>query len=71
MELRLTLLMSFPSFSHFHLTGNRITLARRYVADDRANWGAKKVKSEILEQIYDSEEESVVMPPWNCKAMNA
>jgi len=52
--------------------GNRITLARRYVSDERTGWSAKKVKEMILPQIQDPEdEETVTMPPWQCALMDA
>lgn len=51
--------------------GNRITLARRYVQDQRAAWGTTKVQQEVLKQIYDDEEEEAEMPPWKCSVLSA
>jgi len=53
--------------------GNRVTMARRYVdaSDDRANWSIQKLRAEVLEQIYDEEEEEAMIPPWTCDVFNA
>jgi hypothetical protein len=51
--------------------GNRVTLARRYVAEDdpRAKWTLRELRATVLKEVYDGD--SVVLPPWKCSAMNA
>ena len=53
--------------------GNRVTLARRYLGNDdpRAKWSNEKLRNSILAQIYDEEDDTIVMPPWKCHALNA
>lgn len=51
--------------------GNRITLARRYVADDRAKWDLETLREKVLEQIYNEEQQTIIMPPWKCEIFNA
>ena len=55
------------------LQGNRITLARRHVtpSDPRSNWSAQTVREQVLKNIYDEEEDEIVMPPWQCSTLNA
>ena len=50
--------------------GNRITLARRYVSDERAQWGTTKIQQEVIKKIWDDEEEECEMPPWKCATFN-
>lgn len=51
--------------------GNRLTMARRYVTDDRTSWSLEKLKELVLADIYDEEEDEVVMPPWHCGIFNS
>lgn len=51
--------------------GNRVTLARRYVSDNRAEWSSETLRQETLKIIYDDEEEECVMPPWQCNVFSA
>ena len=51
--------------------GNRITVARRYVADERAGWSYNKIQQEVLKKIWDEEEEELAMPPWKCSILSA
>jgi hypothetical protein len=51
--------------------GNRITIARRYVSDDRRMWSATKVEQEVLKKIWDEDEEECEMPPWKCTVLSA
>jgi hypothetical protein len=53
--------------------GNRVTLARRYVedSDSRAGWTPEELRKNILEQIYREEDDTIIMPPWKCAALNA
>lgn len=53
--------------------GNRVTLARRYVdaSDPRASWTSDQLRDAILAQIYNEDDDTIVMPPWKCEALNA
>jgi hypothetical protein len=53
--------------------GNRITLARRYLdpSDGRIGWDINKLRQEVIDLIWDDEEEECVCPPWQCTALNA
>lgn len=51
--------------------GNRLTMARRYVIDERASWSLEKLKEFVLADIFDEEEDEVVMPPWHCDIFNS
>jgi hypothetical protein len=53
--------------------GNRITLARRYLdpSDGRYGWDIAKLRQEVIDLIWDEDEEECVIPPWQCPALNA
>jgi hypothetical protein len=52
--------------------GNRLTIARRYVTNDaRTSWTLAKLKEMVLADIYDEEEDEVVMPPWHTDIFNS
>jgi hypothetical protein len=53
--------------------GNRVTLARRYVedGDPRASWTPEELRKNVLSQIYREDDDTIVMPPWKCAALNA
>lgn len=50
--------------------GNRITLARRYVSDERAQWSPNKIQQEVMKKIWDDDEEECEMPPWKCSTLS-
>lgn len=51
--------------------GNRITVARRYVTDERAGWSSTKIQQEVIKKIWDEDEEECEMPPWKCSTLSA
>lgn len=51
--------------------GNRITLARRYVNDDRKELDCQSLRDKILMQIYDEDADEIMLPPWMCDLFKA
>lgn len=57
--------------------GNRVTLARRYLdeSDERAKWDIEDLRKAVFDQIAtvveDDNSVKLVIPPWQCAAMNA
>jgi hypothetical protein len=55
--------------------GNRVTMARRYIdeEDERCQWDINDLRKAVFEQIASTTEDgvSIVIPPWQCDAMNA
>lgn len=52
--------------------GNRVTLARRYVGTDgRDSWTVEKVRDAVLKAIFNEEDDTIIMPPWQCDVLNA
>lgn len=51
--------------------GNRITLARRYVNDERNDLKCESLREKVLEQIYNEDEDEIVFPPWMCELFKA
>ncbi len=51
--------------------GNRITLARRYVNDERKDLHCESLRGKVLGQIYDEDNDEIVFPPWMCDLFRA
>jgi hypothetical protein len=55
--------------------GNRLTIARRYLSgtDDamRTSWSLAKLKEMVLADIYDEQDDEIVMPPWHTEIFNS
>jgi hypothetical protein len=53
--------------------GNRLTVARRYLTDQdaRSTWTLAKLREMVLADIYDEEDDKVVMPPWHTDIFNS
>jgi hypothetical protein len=51
--------------------GNRLTLARRYVEDERSDWDLEQLRKAVLEEIYNEDDNEARIPPWQCSVMNA
>jgi len=51
--------------------GNRLTLARRFLAEDgddvRASWDLKELGQRVTQEIYDEKEDNYRIPPWQCE----
>ena len=50
--------------------GNRLTLARRYVEDERSDWDLEHLRKAVLDEIYDKDENKARIPPWQCSFMD-
>ena len=56
--------------------GNRLTLARRYLADgdERTKWDADDLRGAVLGEISCQAQDGkadIAVPPWQCAAMHA